>query len=104
MPSRATTLSCAENARFRHGQRAYGRCMKRGQLSRSRRPKGPLLVNWPRVCEHTVKWAGNPVEIERACEKARILRLPAGSGSHEPVKLLAGASPLLCGLLLESPE
>jgi hypothetical protein len=38
------------------------------------------------------------------CEKARGLPLPAGSGPHEPVKLLAGALPLLCGLLLESPE
>jgi hypothetical protein len=78
--------------------------MKRGELSPILRPKGSVLVNWSHVGEHAVKWPGNPVEIKRACEKARILRLPAGSGSHEPAKLLAGASPSLCGLLLESPE
>ena len=81
-----------------------GRCRKRSQLSRSCVRGATLLLNWSHVGEHAIKWPGNPVEIKHACEKARVLPLPAGSGSHEPVKLLAGASPLLCGLLLESPE
>ena len=62
------------------------------------------MLNWSQVGEHAVKWPGNPVEIKRAGEKARVVPLPAGSGSHEPVQLLAGASPLLRGLLLEGPQ
>jgi len=81
-----------------------GRCGRRSQLSGPASEGHSLLLNWSHVGEHAAKWPGNPVEIKRACEKARVLPLPAGSSSREPVKLLAGASPLLCGLLLESPQ
>ena len=56
------------------------------------------------VSEYAVKRPGNPAEVKRAREQARVVAFPAGPGSHEPVKLHLRAAPLLRGLLLEDAQ
>ena len=69
-----------------------------------RHPRGSIAAASSYVSEYAVKRPGNPGEIKRAHEQARVLALPAGPGPHEPVELPLGALPLLGGLLLEDAE
>lgn len=61
-------------------------------------------ASWSDVSEYAVKRPGNPGEIKRAHEQARVPALPAGSGPHEPVQLPVRALLTLGGLLLEDAE